>query len=79
MDSDDDFKKVVKPKNAKEKENKEPSFPEVTESVPAQFTESKRGRPLLIDPYNYVYQKNRDYNGKTYWRCVREQSKVFPR
>jgi hypothetical protein len=54
-------------------------FPVVTEDTPAQYINSIRGRPLLVDPYNYVYVRMKEKKGKTYWTCQRERSKLFPR
>jgi hypothetical protein len=62
-----------------EKENEASEFPEVTEETPATFMASKMGRSLLVDPNNYVYNRMRERNGKTYWRCQREISKLYPR
>jgi hypothetical protein len=59
--------------------DKENEFPEVTSDVPAKWMASNKGRPLLVDPYNYVYVKMKDYKGKTYWRCQRDQSKLCER
>jgi hypothetical protein len=68
MDSDSD------------KENDDvPEFPVVTEDTPAQYMDSIRGRPLLVDPYNYVYVRSKEKKGKTYWTCQRDRSKLFPR
>jgi hypothetical protein len=80
MESDDDF--VTLPKKKKEGNNKENdcyTFPEVTGEVPTEFTASKRGRPLLIDPFHYLYHKDKDYKDQTFWRCSRQQSTVLPR
>jgi hypothetical protein len=62
-----------------EKENDIPDFPEVNDNVPAKFINSQMGKPLLVDPYNYVYCRMKEVNGKTYWRCQREVSKILPR
>jgi hypothetical protein len=63
-----------------DKENNDvPEFPEVNDKVPAKFMDSRRGRPQLVDPYNYVYSRMKDVKDRTYWRCVREVSKLFPR
>jgi hypothetical protein len=83
MDSDSDFKESEISKKKKKADDSDEEnvhkFPEVTEDAPAKFTMSKRGKPMLIDPFNYLYQKNRDYKGQTFWRCSREQSTVLPR
>jgi hypothetical protein len=62
-----------------EKENEASEFPEVTEEVPAKFMDSRKGKPLLVDPFNYVYVRMKDVEDKTYWRCQRERSKLLPR
>jgi hypothetical protein len=68
MDSDSD------------KENDDvPEFPVVTDDVPAQYVDSIRGRPMLVDPYNYVYVRAKEVKGKTYWTCQRERSKLCQR
>jgi hypothetical protein len=58
---------------------KENEFPVVSSEVPANYMESQRGGPLLVDPYNYVYNRMKESKGRTYWRCQRERSKLFPR
>jgi hypothetical protein len=55
------------------------AFPVVSEDTPAQYLTGKKGNPLLVDPFNYVYVKMKDKKAKTYWRCQREVSKLFPR
>jgi hypothetical protein len=75
MDSDDDFYESGD-KKSKGKENK---FPAVTGEVPAKFLETSRGGKCLVDPFNYTYNFNRDYKGKTFWRCCRDRSTLFPR
>jgi hypothetical protein len=59
--------------------DKENDFPEVTDEVPVRFVESRKGRPLLVDPYNYMYNRMKEVGDKIYWRCQREVSKLFPR
>jgi hypothetical protein len=58
---------------------KENEFPVVSGKVPANYMESQRGAPMLIDPYNYVYNRVKEVKGTTYWKCQRERSKLFPR
>jgi hypothetical protein len=77
--SDDDFRDDVKKKRADNKENDVHKFPTVNKEVPAKYLQTKRGAKSLIDPYNYLYHKNREYNGQTYWRCIREKSTTLPR
>jgi hypothetical protein len=63
-----------------DKENEtESEFPEVANDVPVKWMTSKKGKNLLVDPFNYVYTKMKDYKGKTFWRCQRCLSKVLPR
>jgi hypothetical protein len=63
-----------------DKENDDvPEFLEVTDEVPAKFMDSRRGRPQLVDPYNYIYSKMKDVKDRTYWRCVLEVSKLYAR
>jgi hypothetical protein len=63
-----------------EKENEDaPEFPEVTEDVPVKWMESRKGKQLLVDPYNYVYENMKTVKNTTYWRCQRSRSKLFPR
>jgi hypothetical protein len=54
-------------------------FPVVSEDTPAQYVTGKQGKPLLLDPFNYLYVKMKEKKGKIYWRCQREVSKLFPR
>jgi hypothetical protein len=54
-------------------------FPVVSKDTPAQYVTGKQGKPLLLDPFNYLYVKMKDKKAKTYWRCQREVSKLFPR
>jgi hypothetical protein len=62
-----------------EKENEDiPEFPEVTEAVSVEFVESQRGGRLLIDPYNYVYEKHAKGDERLRWRCTRFRSKLYP-
>jgi hypothetical protein len=62
-----------------DKENDEHDFPVVDDEVPVSFVESRKGRPLLVDPFNYVYNRMKEVGDKVYWRCQREVSKLFPR
>jgi hypothetical protein len=64
-----------------DKENDDvPEFPEVSEEVPAEYLTSQKGAPLLVDPFSYVYQKDKALEGnKCRWRCQRHRSKLFPR
>jgi hypothetical protein len=64
-----------------EKENDDVhEFPEVSDEVPAKFMASKRGNRMLLDPFNYVYEKEKELqDGKCRWRCQRKRSKIFPR
>jgi hypothetical protein len=63
-----------------EKENKDvPEFPEVGEAVPVKFVESQRGNPMLVDPFNYVYEKDKTCEDTIRWRCTRKRSKIHPR
>jgi hypothetical protein len=55
------------------------AFPVVSEDTPAQYVTGKSGKPLLVDPFNYVYNKMKEKKGRTYWRCQREVSKLYPR
>jgi hypothetical protein len=62
-----------------EKENEASEFPVVEEETPAKFMATQKGRPLLVDPNNYLYNRMKERNGKTYWRCQREVSKICAR
>jgi hypothetical protein len=63
-----------------EKENEDvPEFPEVDEAVPVKFVESQRGNCMLIDPFNYIYEKDKAFEDRCRWRCIRKRSKVLPR
>jgi hypothetical protein len=62
-----------------DKENETSEFPEVSSDIPVKWMVSKMGKNMLVDPFNYVYTKMKDYKGKTFWRCQRALSKVFPR
>jgi hypothetical protein len=55
------------------------AFPVVSEDTPAQYVDGKQGKPLLVDPFSYVYVKMKERKDKIYWRCQREVSKLFPR
>jgi hypothetical protein len=63
-----------------EKENEDvPEFPEVDEAVPVKFLESQKGSRLLVDPFNYIYEKVVDVEGRCRWRCQRKWLKIYPR
>jgi hypothetical protein len=67
--------------DSSDKENDDVAeFPEVSDPVPAKFLTSKMGHKLLLDPFNYVYEKEKELkDDKCRWRCQRKRSKIFPR
>ena len=54
------------------------NLPTVTQEVPADYTLTKRGQKMLVDPYNYNYCKLKEKNGRTFWTCPRRKSKIHP-
>lgn len=54
--------------------------PVVTSPIEAQFVKSKRGRDLLLDPFNFLYSKDKLLNeGKRcYWRCINKSTSLKP-
>ena len=43
------------------------NFPFVGSPVDATFHLTQRGKPMLVDPFNYSYNKDKEFNGKTFW------------
>lgn len=54
------------------------NLPVVKTDQPAAYVESKRGNPLLLDPFNYIYCKDKQVGQRGYWHCVRKSSKNQP-
>jgi hypothetical protein len=67
--------------DSSDKENDDVAeFPEVSDEVPANYLASRKGKKLLLDPYNYLYEKEKELeDGKCRWRCQRKRSKIYPR
>ena len=54
------------------------NLPVVTSDRPAAYVVSKRGNQLLIDPFNYLYCKDKKVGNREYWCCIRKNSKNQP-
>ena len=54
------------------------NFPTLTSDAEAKYLTSQRGKKQLLDPFNYVYCRDVEVKGKTYWSCIRKKSLVLP-
>jgi len=53
--------------------DEEIQYPTVDEPAPAQYLKTQRGGRMLVDPYFYLYHKNKKTVNYTYWHCVEKR------
>ena len=54
------------------------NMPVVTSDQPVAYVASKRGNQLLLDPFNFLYCRDKQVGNREYWHCVRKSSKNKP-
>ena len=53
-------------------------MPVVTSDQPVAYVASKLGNQLLLDPFNFLYCRDKQVGNREYWHCVRKSSKNKP-